>query len=362
MLILLVHNGVQGNSETKDLIALIGAKIPSATVDTITHRKALNGVLDISDPALFLTQDCSLAKYLTKIGLEVIIWQSMSDMSAKLDVFLQLHRYKAQYPLHLKEWILKEVLHNSDDAVVYRAVNMEGKQVAIKQFKFLPSIITKDIITRVINNVQKQCGKKSNGLVRIYDGGICNQAFYLVMEYLNYGSLRQSLNSCGHQLPLVHALEWFQEIVLALNCVHKSGLIHRDLKIDNILLREDGSLTLTDYGISKRILLEAGFVSEQQLHCSPYYVSPEQLSGDACTQASDIYSLGVILFELLTGRKPYESSQVHELMMHHVMAPVPSLPRELDQYQPLINQMMAKNPDDRFSSVLKAIEGLQVTA
>jgi len=363
MLILLVHNGVQRNRKARDLLAFVASKIPNASVDTITHRAALNTVLDLSVPVLFLTQDCSLAAYLVKTGFEVIVWRDLPDMSVKLDVFLQLHRYKNQYPLHLKEWCLKEVVHNSDDAIVYKAVNAKGVEVAIKQFKFLPSRITSNNIQRVLSNIKKHCGLKSRGLVHIYDGGVCNQAFYLVMEYLKYGTLRQSLNDYGNDtLPLTHALTWFQEIVVALDCVHRSGLIHRDLKIDNILLREDGSLALTDYGVSKRILLEAGFVSEQQLHCSPYYVSPEQLSGDACSQASDIYSLGVILFELLTGRKPYESSQVHELMMHHVMDPVPVLPEKYVQFQPLINKMMAKNPDDRFSSVLHAIESLPLAA
>ncbi len=362
MLILLVHNGVQRNSRAKKLLSLIASKIPNATVDTISHREALNAVLDVSTPILFLTQDYSLSDYLLKTGFDVIVWRTPAELSAKLDTFLQLHHYKNRYPMQLKHWRLKEVLHNSDDAIVYRALDKKGEQVAIKQFKFLPSTINTRIIRNVLNSIEKHCGKKNTGLVHIYDGGVCSKAFYLVMEYMKYGTMRQSLNSCGNELPLTHALEWFQEIVVALDCVHRAGLIHRDLKIENILLREDGSLALTDYGVSKRIMLEAGFVSEQQLHCSPYYVSPEQLSGDACSKASDIYSLGVILYELLTGRKPYESNKVHELMMHHVMAPVPCLPEELAQFQPLINKMMAKNPQDRFSRALDALEKLPLAA
>ena len=362
MLILLVHNGVQGNKEAKHLLRIIASKFPTAAVDTITHRDALNTVLDLSTPVLFLTQDNSLAAFFINTGFEALCWHDAVDMSAKLDVFLQLHHYKNQYPLTLKDCRLKEVLHNSDDAIVYKAVNALGVEVAIKQFKFLPSMITDANIKKVLLEIKKYCGPNSRGLVNIYEGGVSKYAFYLVMEYLKCGTLRQTLNDCGNELPLTHALSWFQEIVVALSCVHRAGLIHRDLKIENILLREDGTLALTDYGVSKRIMLEAGFVCEQQLHCSPYYVSPEQLSGDACSQASDIYSLGVIFYELLTGRKPYEAKEIHELMMHHVLAPVPVLPAEYAQFQPLINKMMAKNPNDRFPSVLDAIQGLPLAA
>lgn len=361
MLIRLVHSNIQSQLKIKNLLAKIKSKVPNVFVDEIASNEIFDMAVDEADPALFLLQDKLLAKSLSTSGFEVILWRDLPDLFTKIDMFLQLQNYKNLYPLTLKKWRLKEVLHTSDDVIVYRAEDTQGKPVAIKQFKFLPSMITNKNIRRVLTSVGR-CGHHSKRLVKIHEGGINNHSFYLVMEYLKYGTLRQSLDGCGNQLPLVHALEWFQEIVLALNCVHKSGLIHRDLKIDNILLRGDGSLALIDYGVSKRILLDAGFVCEQQLHCSPYYVSPEQLSGEACSQATDIYSLGVILFELLTGRKPYESKHAHELMMHHVMAPVPVLPNELSQFQPLIDRMMAKNPKNRFSSVLDAIQGLPLAA
>ncbi len=363
MLIRLVHDHTQNQLINASLLNEIKAAIPNILVDEIKYGEIRKLSLDTDDSVLLLLQDKLLARNLQKQGFDVVIWKSLPDLLTKIDMFLQLRRYKIQHPLDLKNWTLKEVLHNSDDVIVYRAENNQGLQAAIKQFKFLPSTITEKNIQQVLSSLKENhCVSHSKHLVTIYEGGICDQSFYLVMEYLKFGTLRQSLNGCGNRLPLIHALEWFREIVMALDCVHKSGLIHRDLKIDNILLRNDGTLALFDYGVSKRILLEGGFVSEQQLHCSPYYVSPEQLSGDACTQATDIYSLGVILFELLSGRKPYEANQVHELMMHHVMAPLPVLPNDVKQFQPLIDRMMAKNPEDRFSSVLEIVEDLPIAA
>jgi len=363
MLILCVHNLEQQTGKADlDLQQLLASKIPQSSIEYISHDEALELVLDLNQSALFLTQDTVLATYLEEKGSDVIYWRDHSELSLKLDMFLQLQRVIADYPLSLKGWTLREVLSQGDDAIIYRAANTHGRQVAIKRFKFLPSCLTEKMIHALLDEINEQCGNQVNGLVKFYDGGISDQAFYLIMEYLSYGTLRQTLNGCGNDLPLPHALAWFQEIVMALDCVHRAGLIHRDLKIDNILMREDGSLALTSYGVAKRLFLDAGYMHEQELYCSPHYVSPEQISGDACTQASDIYSLGVIFFELLTGRKPYAARQAHELMMHHVMAPVPTLPNELSRFQSMLDKMMAKNPADRYASATDALENLPIAA
>lgn len=344
-----------------DLLTLLVSKIPEAFIKEITREEALQTITGITRSSLFITQDDSIEKHLNKKGSEVLLWQDLSDLAVKLDIFLQLQRCTSEFPLSLKNWRLTEVLHKSDNSIIYLAINRQGKHAAIKRFKFLPSSISEDKIKSLLKRIEKQCGH-SKGLIRFYDGGICNQAFYLVMEYLNYGTLRQALDGCGNELPITHALEWFQEIVIALDRMHKAGLIHRNLKMSNLLMRSDGSLALTDYGISNRILLDAGFINEQELYCSPHYVSPEQISGDACTKASDIYSLGVIFYELLTGRKPYEAKEAYELMMHHVMAPVPLLPNKFSEFQEMLDKMMAKDPDNRYSSAIDVIEGLPIAA
>ncbi len=361
--LLLVHDElVQDERISSDMLNLLATKIPNANTNVTSFSLLREGEVDVSEYELVITQDMFVKKRLSQSDADVIVWKDLSDLSIQLDVFVQLSRYLSQYPLKLENWTLTEVLHDSEEAVIYRAENIAGELAAIKRFKFKPSHLSNKVVQQFLSHIEKQCSLHSKGLVRFYDGGVSGGAFYLIMEYMQHATLRQSINSCGEVLPQTHALEWFHEIVLALDIVHKAGLIHRDLKIDNIMLRGDGSLALMDYGVSKRILLDAGFVMESELHCSPHYVSPEQISGDACTQASDIYSLGVIFYELLTGHKPYSASQAHELMMHHVMAPVPVLPSCLKQFQPILNKMMAKDPADRFSSVIDAIENLPVAA
>ncbi len=353
---------VQNESISADMLSLLAKKIPNANVNSLPFSKIKETSFKIKDYELVITKDKFVKKSLYKTRTTVIVWKELSDLSAKIEVFLQLRRYLSEYPLDLKEWDLIEVLHNSDDAIIFRAENSKGEEAAIKRFKFKPSYLSEESVKEFLAHIEKQCSLRCKGLVKFYEGGVCDEAFYLIMEYMQHATLRQSLNSCGDVLPQTHALEWFHEIVVALDIVHKAGLIHRDLKIDNIMLRGDGSLALMDYGVSKRILLDAGFIIESELHCSPHYVSPEQISGDACTQASDIYSLGVVFYELLVGHKPYMAQEAHELMMHHVMAPVPVFPDHLKQFQPILDKMMAKDPADRFANVLDAIEALPVAA
>lgn len=362
MLILSVQCDDLNECKSKDLHDLLLSKIPNAAIRNIKREEIYPSIFNKHNPVLVITQDKSLESSFIAQESTVLVWKDLSDLASKLDIYLELRRCISEFPLSVKGLVVKEVLSRSDDSIIYKAVNRQGEYFAIKRFNFLPRLLTEEKIQDLIRKVNMKCVGDSHGLVRLYSGGVTDQAFYLVMEYLKYGTLRQTLDGCGNELPLVHALSWFQEIVLALDCVHRAGLIHRNIKIANILMRKDGSLALTDYGVSNRILLDSGFIVENELYCSPHYVSPEQITGDACTKASDIYSLGVIFYELLTGMKPYFASESYALMMHHVMAPVPTLPDELCQFQGLINKMMAKNPDDRFSSVMQAIEFLPVAA
>ena len=145
----------------------------------------------------------------------------------------------------------------------------------------------------------------------------------------------------------------------AVGAIHQAGLLHRDLKISNILLKDDGTLALTDYGIEKSLLIDIGCLDEDEIYCTPYYVSPERVTGNCCTKASDIYSLGVIFYELLTGEKPFDSVSLVDLMKMHILAPVPALPKSLSQYQLFLEKLLAKCPDQRFENTGQILESLQ---
>ena len=167
------------------------------------------------------------------------------------------------------------------------------------------------------------------------------------MEYLGGGDLRRRISTGMVEKEAVSNL---RQIASALDAVHKVGILHRDLKPGNVMLRDDGSVALIDFGLAKRMRLKLALTDSGEIFGTPYYMSPEQGHGYDIDQRSDIYSLGVIFYEMLTGQKPYESDSAMGIIYKHAQAPVPLLPSRFARYQMLINLMMAKHPDDRIST------------
>lgn len=284
---------------------------------------------------------------------------SVSELAAKLEAQIELQDYIQHYPLKLSNCKIHDVIHDADNAVIYRASMLpHGKLVAIKRFKYDLLSLPQQTIEKLSNSLTKKMAVKHSGVVSIEKAGMTEEAFYLVMEYVPGADLKHILDSHGTP-PLTQSLEWFGEIALALNAIHQAGLLHRDLKTSNILLRKDGTLALTDYGVEKRLLIDTGFLTEDEIFCTPYYVSPERITGEPCTMATDIYSLGVIFYELLLGKKPFDAGSLTELMTKHVLEPVPRLPEHLSQYQALLDGMLEKLPEYRFADVGAVLEQME---
>jgi serine/threonine protein kinase len=184
-------------------------------------------------------------------------------------------------------------------------------------------------------------------IVRIYDLGVGDDHAHIAMEYLDGGDLRQSIESGISEGEAVRIL---RQITAALSAVHQKNVLHRDLKPGNIMLRKDGSVALIDFGLAKRAKLETAITDKGEIFGTPYYMSPEQGHGTAVDERSDIYSLGIIFFELLTGQKPYKGGTAMGIIYKHAQAPVPLLPPRLSKYQSLINMMLAKLPEDRLQT------------
>ena len=192
-------------------------------------------------------------------------------------------------------------------------------------------------------------------IVRIYDLGVGDNHAHIVMEYLDGGDLRHKIESGVSEHE---AVGYLRQIAGALSAVHDKNVLHRDLKPGNIMLRRNGSIALIDFGLAKRAKLESAITGTGEIFGTPYYMCPEKGDGSNVDERSDIYSLGVIFFELLTGDKPFKGGTAMGIIYQHAQAPVPLLPPRLATYQALINMMLAKQPRDRLQSAAEFEEWL----
>lgn len=193
-------------------------------------------------------------------------------------------------------------------------------------------------------------------VVRVFDLGVSDEHAFLVMEYFARGDLGQRMRA---GLAAADALRFALEIACALQALHAAGILHRDLKPGNVMLREDGSLALIDFGLAIDYPVELDAVDRQLICGTPYYMSPEQGHAEPVDPRSDLYSLGVMLYEMLTGRKPYTAASSMAVIYLHRKAPRPALPQALAGLEPVMARLLGKTPAERFASAATAAEALQ---
>jgi serine/threonine protein kinase len=197
------------------------------------------------------------------------------------------------------------------------------------------------------------------GVVKLYDLGVSDQHAYLVMEYFRNGDLRRRMRS---PLTPSDALKICVSIARTLESIHAAGVLHRDLKPGNVMIRDDGSLALIDFGLAKDAALALQVTDHGMIFGTPHYMSPEQGHGEPIDARSDLYSLGVMLYEMLTRQKPYTAENPMAIIYKHRHEPIPVLPPEVSGLQPLINRLLAKNPADRFQNAAAVIDAIYAAA
>lgn len=184
-------------------------------------------------------------------------------------------------------------------------------------------------------------------VVGIYDVGRAGDYHYIAMEYLGGGPV---LAKDGTPRDIAFALRVTREIAGALNYAQEKGFVHRDVKPDNVLLREDGSSALTDFGIARALDSALRMTKTGAVVGTPHYMSPEQARGKQIDGRSDLYALGIVLYEMLVGRVPYHADDSLAIGIMHITQPVPVLPESIGTLQPLISRLLAKQPEDRFQN------------
>ena len=239
-------------------------------------------------------------------------------------------------------------------ASVYLAIQESlQRQVALKLLRRFDDPIH---ASRFCNEGRIIASLNHRNIITIHDIGVIGERHYLAMEFLENGDLERQI---GSGMNPDAALELVEVIGSCLDFLHRKSIIHRDIKPANILFRKDGTPVLTDFGIAKQLDLDIRLTLDNTALGSPYYLSPEQAECKPLDGRTDIYSLGIIFYEMLTGSKPFQGCSPIETILAHLTEPCPSLPAELSSYQGLLDRMIAKAPDVRYSTAGEMVTAIR---
>lgn len=231
-----------------------------------------------------------------------------------------------------------------------------GRVVALK---VLPAAFARDQerARRFAKEIQASAALDHPNIVSVFDVGEVDGLHYYTMSVLRGSDLKARLKEGA--LPEAEAIRTTSEIAGALHYAHEKGFVHRDIKPENILFREDGSAVLTDFGIARATSSQTRMTATGLSIGTPHYMSPEQARGKEVDGRSDLYALGVVLYEMLTGRVPFDSTDSLAIGIMHLQSPVPELPDELARFQGVLDGLLAKDPKDRTTSGSELVDELK---
>lgn len=230
----------------------------------------------------------------------------------------------------------------------------DGALVALKVFRQVPDLVeSSTTFDRFLREYELVADMRHPNIARIHDIGVADDHLFLSMEFFAGGDLKDRMSQA---LPWRVAMGYLRQMAGALQALHAVGVLHRDVKPGNVLLREDDSIAFIDFGLARQLDLESDITGAGAIFGTPHYMSPEQGHGSPLDERSDLYSLGVILYEMLTAKKPFVAETPLAVIYQHAKEPVPRLPGALQHLQRLLDSLLAKRPSGRPSSAAELVE------
>ncbi|TWO72085.1 protein kinase [Caenimonas sedimenti] len=306
-----------------------------------------------------LTERAAEIRAAVQVNSEITARAVKGALKSKLTSLMDAQFQPGEAPLRLKGYRLSRKIGSGGMTEVYLAIREDDGLPVVLKVLDAAGKATSEHLSRFIQEYTLLSRIVDPHVIRIYDQGFTDDHAYIAMEYFERGDLRSELNAGMNQKRVLAVIS---QVAMALDAIHERGIIHRDLKPENIMLRPDGSVALADFGVAKSMLAAENMALTQTRHGdvvgTPYYLSPEQVAGHAITPATDMYSLGVMMYEMLAGERPFRADSLDLLLARHLSAPTPMLPLEHEGLQPVVEKLMAKNPADRYPTARSLLDDL----
>ncbi len=257
----------------------------------------------------------------------------------------------------IPDYKIEATLGRGGMAVVYKARQVRlNRLVALKVMHGDLAARDENFSERFLREARIAASLNHPNITHVYDVNKFEDCHYIAMEYVSGGDLGERVK---HYIDFDQLVQMMEQVADALDYAHNKGFLHRDVKPANILFRDSGDALVADFGIAKAMSSNTEMTDVGEVLGTPVYMSPEQSRGKDVDGRSDLYSLAVIIFQILTGKPPYSGDTSLAIAIKHISEPIPSMPVPLKEVQPFINQGMAKDRNQRFSSGAELIAELK---